>query len=65
MNAGAIQAITRPIVLGGVGGAWTYMIVIGKEVPDIFQMVAVLCILEWVSERAIKRYKEIFKGGTQ
>ena len=65
MEASTIRAITRPIICLIFIGAWTYTEIVGIEISEIYQAIASIAALEWLSERAIKRFKEIFKGGIQ
>lgn len=63
MEAATIRAITRPVICLIFIGGWTAMIFLDIEVPFAYQVMACLAGLEWLSERAVKRYKEIFGGG--
>ncbi|MBA7561943.1 hypothetical protein ES708_03590 [subsurface metagenome] len=65
MEAGTIRALARPIILWTFIGGWTVVVIHNaivwhEPVPMPYWVMACLGGLEWVSERAIKRFKEIF-----
>jgi hypothetical protein len=60
MEASTIRAIARPILCAVLIGGWTAMIFCHIDVPAAYATVACLAGLEWISERAIKRFKEMF-----
>ena len=60
MEAATIRAITRPVICGILIAGWTAMIFSHIDVPLAYEVMACLAGLEWISERAIKRFKEIF-----
>jgi hypothetical protein len=63
MEATTIRAVVRPVICVMVIAGWIGMIFSHIDVPMAYQTVACLAVLEWVSERAVKRFKEIFGGG--
>jgi hypothetical protein len=58
--AKTIRTITRPVVCLLFICAWIAMIFLKVDYPAVFWMMACLSGLEWISERAVKRFREIF-----
>jgi hypothetical protein len=63
MEATTIRAITRPVICFIFIASWTAMIFFKVDYPNAYWIMACLAGLEWISERAVKRFKEIFGGG--
>ena len=60
MKAETVRIIARPIFCLIFIGTWTISIFIHLDIPVAYQIMAILCGMEWISERAILRFKEIF-----
>jgi len=62
MEAATIRAIIRPIInLVFIGVTASSFFFDWVDIPEAWEIVTYICAMEWVSERAIKRFKEIFK----
>lgn len=63
MKAEIIRAITRPIInLVFIGVTASSFYLDWVELPTWWIVMTLACGAEWVSERAVKRYKELFGG---
>ena len=64
MEAATIRAIVRPIInLVFIGVTASSFFLHWVDVPEAWKILTYICGMEWVSERAIKRFKEIFRPG--
>jgi len=60
------RSVTRPALTAGALAAWIGFIALGTEYPGAFQWLTVAMCLEWFTERAYTRLKELRgqpKGG--
>jgi len=63
MEASTIRAIVRPIInIVFIGVTASSFFLDWVKVPQPWEIVTYVCALEWVSERALKRFKELFGG---
>jgi len=61
MEASTIRAIVRPIInIVFIGVTASSFFLDWMKVPEPWQIITYICALEWVSERALKRFKELF-----
>ena len=61
MNIETFRAVVRPIInfiFIGVTASSFYLPEV--EVPTVWMIMTLVCGAEWVSERAIMKYKELF-----
>ena len=64
MSAETIRTLARPIINGiFIGVTASSFFLSWVEVPLAWYVITYVSGLEWVSERAVKRYKELFSGG--
>jgi hypothetical protein len=61
MEAATIRAVIRPIInLAFIGVTASSFFLNWVKVPQPWELITYICALEWVSERALKRFRELF-----